>query len=504
MHRLIIVDDERIIREAISSCIDWNKIGIELIGVCKNGVEAYNMILDTHPDIVLTDIQMPILSGLQLIKQVSRLNLSIEFVILSGYSDFSYATEAMKYGIQHYLLKPCSPEEIITTMQEVIHKCNQKASLKQLQNQHEELINLHEQNIISSAIIAILSHKNTLEQAIDPFIPYTDIYNTSYTQYQFNSLNIKKIDYILKQLIHYQQTKPPSICFFYLHTEEQLTIFYKSTLTTDETHQYSEFLNQLATSSSITEQETMYHHSLYHLFEALRKHFSSYNLIYLIYSDTKFPIYNYHAITQKYNQDFSAMTINKLDQVEIELLLQNTVNIDNFALVKSLISNYVLQNYFENCISYTSTEILETITEINKCETKEQIYSLLKKRIDTYYCEQNTCGYKDFIQRILDYIDTNYSDSHLTLKWIAENYLYMNVDYVSKQFSKQMGIRFSSYLSKIRIEKAKKLLLDQGSDKIYEVAKLTGFGNNPQYFSQTFKRHTGMTPTEFISSTNDL
>ena len=115
MLRLIIVDDERIIRETISQIIDWESLGITVIGVCKNGLEAYDMILDEYPDIVLTDIKMPGLSGLQLIQQLSSLDLNIEFVILSGYSDFTLVTEAMKYGVQHYLLKPCSEEELVST-----------------------------------------------------------------------------------------------------------------------------------------------------------------------------------------------------------------------------------------------------------------------------------------------------------------------------------------------------------------------------------------------------
>ena len=75
MLKLIIADDERVIRETISHLIDWNSIGIELIGLCKDGIEAYDMILDESPDIVLTDIRMPGLSGLELIQKISQTDL---------------------------------------------------------------------------------------------------------------------------------------------------------------------------------------------------------------------------------------------------------------------------------------------------------------------------------------------------------------------------------------------------------------------------------------------
>ena len=77
----------------------------------------------------------------------------------------------------------------------------------------------------------------------------------------------------------------------------------------------------------------------------------------------------------------------------------------------------------------------------------------------------------------------------------------MNVDYVSKQFVRQTGIKFSAYLTNTRMELAKKLLLKQGSDKICNIAEEIGYGNNPQYFSQLFKKYTGMSPTVWVKNT---
>ena len=123
MLRLIIVDDEKIIRESIRSLIDWESLGIEVVGVCKNGLEAYDAILDSYPDIVLTDIKMPGLSGLELIEKLNDTRENIQFIILSGYSEFEYAKQAMRFGIRHYLLKPCNENQIIEAIEDVKKAC---------------------------------------------------------------------------------------------------------------------------------------------------------------------------------------------------------------------------------------------------------------------------------------------------------------------------------------------------------------------------------------------
>ena len=120
MLRLIIVDDEKIIRETIHHLINWNSLGIEVVGVCKNGLEAYDAIIDEYPDIVLTDIKMPGLSGLELIEKLNQTHEQIHFIILSGYEEFDYAKQAMRYGVRHYLLKPCNEQQIITAVTETV------------------------------------------------------------------------------------------------------------------------------------------------------------------------------------------------------------------------------------------------------------------------------------------------------------------------------------------------------------------------------------------------
>ena len=120
MLKIILVDDEEIIRNSIKMMIPWNDLGCSVVGLAKNGVEAYQLVLDYYPDIILSDISMPLMDGLTLIEKVSSLSIETEFIVLSGYSEFSFAQKAMKFGVRHYLLKPTKKEDLIAVLSEVV------------------------------------------------------------------------------------------------------------------------------------------------------------------------------------------------------------------------------------------------------------------------------------------------------------------------------------------------------------------------------------------------
>lgn len=145
MFKLLIIDDEEIICQTIANLIDWKSLGISLIGTCLDGVEAYHMILDESPDIVMTDIRMPGISGLELIERITATDLHTQFIILSGYGEFDYAKRAMKCGVKHYLLKPCDEQQIISCMQDVIKDIQEQIlSENASQNPNMEIQNLRE------------------------------------------------------------------------------------------------------------------------------------------------------------------------------------------------------------------------------------------------------------------------------------------------------------------------------------------------------------------------
>jgi len=126
MLKLLLVDDESNVREHIRTLVNWEKFNITVIGSCDNALAALEILTDEQPDILLTDIKMPVMDGIELSAKAIGMYPAIQCILLSGYSEFNLAQEAMKQGIRHYLLKPCSKAEI----EEVLEACSRQILLE--------------------------------------------------------------------------------------------------------------------------------------------------------------------------------------------------------------------------------------------------------------------------------------------------------------------------------------------------------------------------------------
>ena len=119
MYKLLIVDDEKIEREGMAELIPWGSYGIELAGTAWNGQDGYEQVLKVHPDIVMTDIKMPVMDGLELIRRLKEEFPDIEVIVLSGYGEYEYTSQAMELGIKYYILKPCDEERMLPVIEKV-------------------------------------------------------------------------------------------------------------------------------------------------------------------------------------------------------------------------------------------------------------------------------------------------------------------------------------------------------------------------------------------------
>lgn len=154
MLKVIIADDEKMICSLISQLLDWEELGYEIIGMAHTGIDALEMITEKKPDVVISDIRMPGYDGLELIKRTKEAGIEAEFVMISGFKQFEYAQNAMKYGVKYYLLKPIEEDKLKEIVQEIyediqkrkeheIYEKNLKSEIKETRNRMKKISDIH-------------------------------------------------------------------------------------------------------------------------------------------------------------------------------------------------------------------------------------------------------------------------------------------------------------------------------------------------------------------------
>lgn len=490
MLRMIIADNERIIRETICRLIDWESLDIKIVGLCKNGLEAYDTIIDEYPDIVMTDIKMPGLSGLELIEKLTQTHERIHFIILSGYGEFEYAKKAMRYGTKHFLLKPCNEQQIIAAVEDV------KKEL--LKNTPEDIPASFEKSLFRSLITEGISAGESQTALSDSYINYLDFRNVPYTLHYLYFLVEENLSECTSRIDKYLKQADNTVLYHMFYVKNTLLLLIK------EQGQIPVSLTGLlenlifdSESIQISHQQDFYP-DLESLYLILIQKLRRYDKIYYLDGIRQIPIYNYNSCLTLALDLCHRYWEEGLDNHTLRNLLEDVfASIQELDFLVYLLTN-ILVRQGQHLSGLDSVSVTEFLRQMNETETVPEITSLFFDRFDTFFPETSGVTYKPFIEKLITYIEEHLSDPNLSLKWLSTNYLYMSVDYVSKQFSLQTGEKFSNYLNRLRITKAKSLLIGCDTENIYTIAEQVGCGNNPQYFSQLFKKYTGMTPTEYM------
>lgn len=501
MLKLLIVDDEEIICNTIASTIDWTSLGIHLIGTCLDGVEAYHTILDESPDIVMTDIRMPGISGLELIERISATNLDTQFIILSGYGEFEFAKRAMKCGVRHYLLKPCDQEQIISCVQEVIKDCQSVQQNHELESHDSLLFTQLRHTLIQNIISEGISLPCTEDSLFAPYEKYLDFMDTPYQFCYIYFLEKRHLTDCLQTIRSYFNQHAPQLILYQIYINNILLMFFAN-----YSQNYTEMDTFLSTLSfpdqktSIKYERVAYPNFKSLLTVAIHK-LKRYDMIYFVDEDRLIPNFNYEHITAQTIELTPKLT--SPDPVIQEEALEELKHILSAISSREFLlqlSTQILVAISTHISSWTVAQLTEFISSLQLKKDSSDIYTAVMQKIDELLASINTqsASYSSFIDELLHYLDEHISDSDLTLKWIAENHLYMNVNYVSRCFVKETHQKFSSYLMNLRVQKAKEILKGRDEEKIQHVAELVGCGNNPYYFSKIFKKCTGMTPSAYI------
>ena len=166
-HNLLIVDDEELIRQGLKARIEYLEIDVDEIFEAENGNEALEMV-DLHSiDIVITDIKMPDMNGIELIQEIQKRKNGIQFVVLSGYAEFSYAETAIRLGVKAYLLKPLSNDELKQTFQRLYEEMESNAKMRYIERQQKKLDREKQEYLLEKDINAIFAGATDEALSID-------------------------------------------------------------------------------------------------------------------------------------------------------------------------------------------------------------------------------------------------------------------------------------------------------------------------------------------------
>lgn len=524
MYSVFIVDDEGIVREGIRNKIDWENTDFSVAGEAADGEIALSMIQDIKPDILITDIKMPFMDGLELAKMVKKSQPWVRIIILSGHDEFEYAKKAISLGIDDYLLKPFTSEEVISSLKKsatLIDKERQQLSFmtemkKELKTkeklvQKEFLTNLVYGSINSSDIM-----QKSQELGIDLFSRYYKIFISKIETANSGAESLLKI---ASQIEAYASGWNQVITFF-LHANRFVCIFKSNSQKEIEENVYSiaeaiEHVVKLNEGCSVITAigKTVEHLSMisdsyedaHKIIEA--SNFANQNRI--ISSDDL--QLNGNELLELKENDPLVDRLKYAGKNDISAIIEETMVLINknpgqfqvfasYILVDLIFAVSKLVENLGGDIKNIKPEILQRsfVDDAVQDETnfKDKVENILKFALE--FRDSKMAGrYGDVILKAKKYIDKNYADQNTSLTTVAD-VVCLSPNHFSTIFSQECKTTFIEYLTNVRIENAKRLIKESDM-KGYDIAYECGF-SDPHYFSYIFKKNTGLSPREFKSS----
>lgn len=529
----MIVEDDYIVRLYLKKNIDWEKNNCSVVAEASNGKEALENLAKTPIDIILTDIGMPQMDGITLIKEVRKLYPRIKIVVLSCHSDFIYVKDAMKYGAYDYILKHMMESQNLMDVIDNVRRSATKeeedrknlASLKEnntgknpaacmfikelLKGKHNigdaKIVNkLNKLGVNIGAKNIVVMNVEILDKGI--FREMVSVEDPEL--YEFSVLNV--ICEILSD-----EDKSTAICFdsdrfiAILSFEDHrslLNIESQQQSIARNIEQYLERtlkIKSFITVSDVMQDITMLGTAFEQALEASRYKIYKTNTRLIFYKEInkKCLLSGINKEINNFKESLKNSDFEECERIlesiftEVKRLMVSPEDLETiFIELLNAISSYMEKLGFDrksilgmDVMPYKRIKEFTNIDELFNWYLN--VYSDMKKSISS----QIAGGYRKEIRAAIDYVNKNI-ENEITLNDVA-NYVGISPVYFSQLFKQQTGENFSEYLTRIRIDLAKRLLEDTNL-KIYEVAYKAGF-SQPQYFIKVFKEVVGMTPLDY-------
>lgn len=534
MYKVFLVEDEVVVREGIKNIIRWREEGFSFVGEATDGEVALPLILELKPDIVITDIKMPFMDGLELSEVIKKNMPWIKIVILSGHDEFEFAKKAISLGVNEYLLKPISSADLTKVLKKVASQIDEekreKEGIEKIKSQMRENQDVLYNKFLSDLIYGNVSSTEALNKAeefginiIAKFYQVAIMSLSSVANVDFNSKILEAWN-ILEQVIH----DDSSVITFKINIDKIVLIFKGDDAVVLE----NESLEKMNTFKSAYDKLNDVSYSIVigeikNRIKDISKSFSSANSILeykYIYGRNKimFPK-EIKNVTEKRSD-----ILNSADNLGLLKLENNkiaeTLRYEEIDTAKNYLREYlnllddndlgsILYRYyiFMDIIIIISkfveeigedldkvvpaiNNIDETIVKLDSINVMYNYLVEIMEKAMTLRDNKSVNKYKPIIKKAKDFIDANYADKNLSLKATAA-YVNLSPSHFSSIFSQESGDTFVEYLTKIRINKAMEQLKCT-NNRSSEIAFNVGY-KDPHYFSFIFKKVTGLTPKEF-------
>lgn len=524
MLRILLVDDEKWILEGLKRIIQWEEFGFKITDAVQDGQEAISIALDKHPDVIITDIRMPSINGLELIKQLKGKLEFTRFIILSGYDDFKYAQQAIEYGAYSYILKPVDEDKLIPLIKRVktdIYREKQRVQEeKLLYEKYKDSLDDVKKNVLNKLLFSTYEDLSSTEKDIfneidnrkvcyQIAVMKVDKYLNNHMAFDYKDSNRRKlIEKIISDALHTQ----------YIYEHREFTAY---VLMAEQECERAFFENiclkvSVETGNTVSiclSKQEKHLNRIKNVFDlslnALtnKRFFHGRNKVYepleMIGSQMECKdIFNVSSIRNTLRKAIAALDSdclgNCLSYIKEEILKRELVcsirSVKNFfILLMEHVADIIVEEFDADGDFLKDMAAIKLIDDIDVFEDIIQLFESTLVKIIKKLIESHGNSVK-VINAIKLYVKDNFFNSDITLEGISRMY-HLNMSYLSSLFKKESGLNFTEYLTKVRIDEAKNLL-EYSDIKIDDLAYRIGYKNN-KYFNYVFKKECGMSPAKY-------
>ena len=510
MYKILVADDEDFIRQGIKYLCDYESLGFTIADEAANGTQAYEKILDIQPDVVFMDIRMPGMSGLEVIEKLTSQDYQGKIVIISSYTDFSYAQKAIRYGVQYYITKPIDEDELTDVLRTLKTNLDSEKIAKHTSTHYRHKAH---SSIVKDVLLGC-ADLNSIN--LDEFHLNVDAYQV--VIYEKYSKDMSDASYDFADLL--RVTNNDNNSFDKITINNSVVLLFKGQFAIQK---FNEFLERyerekrpqknspldslFITYGSVVDSLEYIPKSYQEADSLLRRRFFCAQEQHTIgYEDLPSFANNTHIICEDLLKEYADLLLNYIQAFNRTMVAETLQSLqsklydaaDSIDSIKLFLTDLFLQIkeqikhlYPNNNIPFASNS-----DAIRLIEDKFYLYEIVLFFTEQFEVIMSFIGSStrdSVLDDILHYINHNYT-KNITLENIAPLFGY-NSSYLGKIFSKKVGENFNSYVDHIRIEHSKELLLNDSS-KVYAIAEKVGY-RSVDYFHIKFKKYVGQSPAEF-------